>query len=375
MNNFDIIVVGGGPAGLTSAYQLNKYGFNVLLVDKNTFPRPKLCAGLLTKKTRKLVNDIFSVTTSDLKEKEVVDFCSDYYQIFFKDKLIYESEMEDAFYYVHRRVYDNFLFNLVKNTGVKIKEGTEVRDIDLFDSKVITKNGNEFKADYIIGADGANSVIRKKIIAKRDDIKFEDFKKNMAVSLEAIVPRSELKLDFDHPILYYGILNWGYGWIFPRKDSLVIGIAGLKKDNKNFKDIFKEYLDLIGIKNKDINYTGWQLPYGNFLKEPFYNNTLLVGDAAGLVEPLTGEGIYYAHHSGLLAAKAINKAENYNRNLISTYKKSLDEEILLRLDRFKKLSKFFYGQPAFMQKFLLSLATKTAGNYLTDIIQEVKDDR
>ena len=375
MNNFDIIVVGGGPAGLTSAYQLNKYGFNVLLVDKNTFPRPKLCAGLLTKKTRKLVNDVFSVTTSDLKEKEVVDFCSDYYQIFFKDKLIYESEMEDAFYYVHRRVYDNFLFNLVKNTGVKIKEGTEVRDIDLFDSKVITKNGNEFKADYIIGADGANSVIRKKIIAKRDDIKFEDFKKNMAVSLEAIVPRSELKLDFDHPILYYGILNWGYGWIFPRKDSLVIGIAGLKKDNKNFKDIFKEYLDLIGIKNKDINYTGWQLPYGNFLKEPFYNNTLLVGDAAGLVEPLTGEGIYYAHHSGLLAAKAINKAENYNRNLISTYKKSLDEEILLRLDRFKKLSKFFYGQPAFMQKFLLSLATKTAGNYLTDIIQEVKDDR
>ena len=375
MNNFDIIVVGGGPAGLTSAYQLNKYGFNVLLVDKNTFPRPKLCAGLLTKKTRKLVNDIFSVTTSDLKEKEVVDFCSDYYQIYFKDKLIYENEMEDAFYYVHRRVYDNFLFNLVKNTGVKIKEGTEVRDIDLFDSKVITKNGNEFKAEYIIGADGANSVIRKKIIAKRDDIKFEDFKKNMAVSLEAIVPRSELKLDFDHPILYYGILNWGYGWIFPRKDSLVIGIAGLKKDNKNFKDIFKEYLDLIGIKNKDINYTGWQLPYGNFLKEPFYNNTLLVGDAAGLVEPLTGEGIYYAHHSGLLAAKAINKAENYNRNLISTYKKSLDEEILLRLDRFKKLSKFFYGQPAFMQKFLLSLATKTAGNYLTDIIQEVKDDR
>ncbi len=64
------------------------------------------------------------------------------------------------------------------------------------------------------------------------------FKKNMAVSLEAIVPRSEVKLDFDHPRLYYGILNWGYGWIFPRQDSLVIGIAGLKKNNNNFKDIF-----------------------------------------------------------------------------------------------------------------------------------------
>jgi len=375
MKKFDIIVVGGGPAGLTSAYQLNKYGFNVLLVDKNNFPRPKLCAGLLTKKTRKLINNIFSVTTEDLKQKEVVDFCSDYYQIYFKDKLIYETKMKDAFYYVHRRVYDNYLFNLVKNSGVEIKEGTEVVDIDLFNSKIITKKGKEIKAGYIIGADGANSVIRRKLLTKRDDIKLDDFKKNMAVSLEAVVPRSELKLDFDHPILYYGILNWGYGWIFPRKDFLVVGIAGLKKSNNNFKDIFMEYLDLIGIKNKDIDYSGWQLPYGNFLKEPFYNNTLLVGDAAGLVEPLTGEGIYYAHHSGLLAAKAINKAENYNRNLISTYKRSLDEEILLRLERFKKLSKFFYGQPAFMQKFLLKVATKTAGNYLTEIIQEVKDDR
>lgn len=375
MKKFDIIVVGGGPAGLTSAYQLIKYGFKVLLVDKNTFPRPKLCAGLLTKKTRKLLNYIFSISTDDLKKNEIVDFCSDYYQIYFKDKLIYENGMKDDFYYVHRRVYDNYLFNLVRKSDVEIKEGTVVIDIDLFDSKVITKEGNEIKADYVIGADGANSVIRKKIIAKRDDIKLKDFKKNMAVSLEAIVPRSEVKLDFDHPILYYGILNWGYGWIFPRSDSLVIGIAGLKKDNSNFKDIFMDYLDLIGVKNKDIDYSGWQLPYGNFLREPFYNNTLLVGDAAGLVDPLTGEGIYYAHYSGLLAAKAINKSENYNRNLISTYKKSLDEEILLRLDRFKKLSKIFYGQPPFMQKFLLSLATKTAGNYLTDIIQEEKNDR
>lgn len=375
MNNLDIIVVGGGPAGLTSAYQLNKYGFNVLLVDKNTFPRPKLCAGLLTKKTRKLINDIFSITTDDLKKEEVVDFCSDYYQIYFEDKLMYENEMEDAFYYVYRRVYDNYLFNLIKKTGVEILENKEVVDIDLLKSKITTNDDKEYSADYIIGADGANSVIRNEIIAKRDDLKLKEFKKNMAVSLEAIVPRSEVKLDFDYPILYYGILNWGYGWVFPRKESLVIGIAGLKKENRNFKDIFKDYLDIIGIKNKDINYSGWQLPYGNFIKEPFYNRTLLVGDAAGLVEPLTGEGIYYAHHSGLLAAKAINKAENYNRKLISTYKKSLNEEILLRLDRFKKLSKFFYGQPAFMQKFLLSLATKTAGNYLTEIIQEVKDDR
>ena len=375
MNKFDIIVVGGGPGGLTSAYQLNKYGFNVLLVDKNTFPRSKLCAGLLTKKTRKLLNDIFSVRTEDLEKNKIVDFCSDYYQIYFKDKFIYENEMKDAFYYVDRRVYDNYLFNLVKNSGVKIKEDTEVVNIDLFNSKISTKNAEIYEADYIIGADGANSVIRKNIIAKRDNINLKKFKKNMAVSLEAIVPRSEVKLDFDHPRLYYGILNWGYGWIFPRQDSLVIGIAGLKKNNNNFKDIFFKFLDIIDVENKNIKYSGWQLPYGNFLKEPFYNNTLLIGDAAGLVEPFTGEGIYYAHYSGVLAAKAVNKAENYNRNLISSYKKSIKDEILPRLGKFKKLSKVFYSQPDFLQKFLISLVTKFAGNYLTDIIQEVKNDR
>ena len=70
--------------------------------------------------------------------------------------------MEDSFYYVQRKIYDNYLFNLVKNTGVKIIEDTEVIDINLFDNEIITKNNTKYKADYIIGADGANSIIRKR---------------------------------------------------------------------------------------------------------------------------------------------------------------------------------------------------------------------
>jgi flavin-dependent dehydrogenase len=117
----------------------------------------------------------------------------------------------------------------------------------------------------------------------------------------------------DYPVLSFGYLDYGYAWLFPNRDRLVAGIGGLKRKDtgKNLARCFKTFLADFELNGRDsIKIQGHPLPFGNFLRKPVYEKILLVGDAAGLVDPLLGEGIYQAHRSGELAAQAVIENKN-----------------------------------------------------------------
>ncbi|TAJ45801.1 hypothetical protein CUJ86_03580 [Methanofollis fontis] len=169
----------------------------------------------------------------------------------------------------------------------------------------------------------------------------EQWDENLAIALELKIKYeelmhhldvnsiSEVQKKFSQPMLFLGVADWGYGWIFPNQDMAVIGICGLQsKSHKKIVQKFEKFLEEVGIQDviEKTSVSGYPLPYGNFIEKPAHNNTLLVGDAGGFAEPILGEGIFYAHRTAELAAHAIdvsiregNCAEGVYLDLIQRY--------------------------------------------------------
>ena len=369
ISEYDVIVVGGGPAGSSAAFLLSKAGFEVLLVDKAKFPRKKLCGGLITEKTLNLIQDIFDCSLDELKNDNVIDYVSDSYQIYFENKQITKNHLEGKFHLIKRDVYDNYLLQFVKQKGVKVLENTKVTDVDFKNNIIKTEKDKEFRSDYIIAADGVNSVIKNKILMERNLKNNSYIVNNKAMTIETEVSKEKLPFDLDGPILYFGVINWGYGWVFPKRDTAVIGLGGLVNQNKDLKEIFKEYLKLLKLDKYPLKVKGWPLPFGNYLDRPSYKNTFLIGDAANLVDPLTGEGLCYAHKSAQIVSQVIIENQKDTQMIPSLYNERVNEEIIKKLKKSKFYRSILWASPKMINKILVSLGAKYFHKKITNLIQ------
>ena len=291
MKTYDVIIVGSGPAGTTAGYILKtKYNLNVLLVDKHGFPREKLCAGLTPEKTTLLQQEIFGKQTFYLSETNIV-------KVFYNNELITETETDIPFKVVDRTVYDNQLFEFYKSVGGEYKLKLTFKSIDLANKTVSFFNGDTFGYKYLIGADGAYSMVRRYVCPKFKKIAFifESFIDNVTNN----------SID-----IHFGNIENGYGWRFPHGNAISIGEGSFSK-NKCTIDLFKTFVRQNGFKNSAIK--GAFLPY-DFVRRPAKNDIFLIGDAAGLADPITGEGIYYALLSGKMIAESIG--DNFGTNKI-----------------------------------------------------------
>lgn len=310
-SQYDVVIVGAGPAGSTAAYILSQKDYNVLLLDKEHFPRKKLCGGCLTAKTLWLLNRVFNEPEESLTKNNIINFKSFRFDVRYKTKVLVSPKSPLAFHFVHRQVYDTFLLQKAKEAGAEVSEGEKVTDIETAANNtcneltLTTSRERLIKTKFIIAADGANSTVRMKLLRQKK-INGSRWHRNLAYGLEIFLARKGDFKALEFPILSFGYLRYGYSWLFPNKDRLVVGMGGLKRMNKNltgkFKKFFSDY-NLGGIDSYKIQ--GYPLPFGNSLSTPVYGNILLVGDAAGLVDPMLGEGIYQAQKSAELAAKAI----------------------------------------------------------------------
>jgi geranylgeranyl reductase family protein len=310
-SQYDVVIVGAGPAGSTAAYILSQKGYNILLLDKEHFPRKKLCGGCITAKTLWLLNRVFNEPEESLTKNNIINFKSFRFDVRYKTKVLVSPISPLPFCFVDRQVYDTFLLQKAKEAGAEVSEGEKVTDIEETPNNtskeltLTTSRERLIKTKFVIAADGANSTVRSKLLRQKK-INGSRWHRNLAYCLEIFLAREGDFKSLEYPILSFGYLRYGYSWIFPNKDRLVVGIGGLKRKNKNLTGKFKNFLsdyNLAGIDSNSIQ--GYPLPFGNSLSIPGYKNILLVGDAAGLVDPMLGEGIYQAHKSGELAATAI----------------------------------------------------------------------
>lgn len=233
MKEYDVIVAGCGPAGSAAGKTLSENGFSVAMLDKAVFPRPKLCGGLLTWKSMMLLQDVFGETPESLEAAGAINYKSDSYQVFFKNELISTSIADYPFHFADRSVFDHVLLKKSAQAGCDHYLGQAVTHCDCDQGIVQTKTGQKFRARYIIGADGINSVVRRSI-----PFSLKKWKNGLASTFEVAVPAQDCPIAVDCPTLYLGFNDAGYGWVFPNKDKMVIGLGGLARRNKGLENCF-----------------------------------------------------------------------------------------------------------------------------------------
>ncbi len=297
MENYDVIIIGAGPAGSTAANILAKEGKKVLLADKENFPRDKLCGGLLTKKTLDIVQKVFDESRSELEAAGIIDSTTNKFSAYYRKKQLYSDRGHLSFSLVDRRHYDDFLVKKAVAAGAGFHSGEIAKIID--DGKVMVGD-RVYAADFILGCDGASSAARTYIESRAGK---SPSRKALALTFEVYSDDPHLKKKIREPRIYFGYVNKGYAWAFPNKDRVILGIGSLGSPDL-LKQKFNDFLDELNLELKP-RLKGCFLPSGGFMKMPYQGNILLCGDAGGFVDPILGEGIYYAHFTGALAASMI----------------------------------------------------------------------
>lgn len=354
-HEYDVIIAGCGPAGATAGALLARSGVNVALMDRCTFPRHKLCGGLLSGKTMALLGQLFGETPETLSAGGIIDFVSREYSIHWKDRPLVRQTSEIPFTLVERGVYDRFLLEKARSAGAVIMEGHALTRLDADTNEVFTSSGIRLKARFIIGADGCHSVVKRSFPMHR--VRQGGWSANMAVGMEVAIPRTSGVKDIDHPRVHLGYVDWGYAWAFPNTRFVIAGLGGLVHKNKrNFKEIFASFLsDLMSRPEelRGLQVQGHPIPYGNEIHNPVYRNLLLVGDAAGLADPITGEGIYQAQKSGQMAAQSILQALGTGTHPLATYPSLLRKALLADLVYAKALRVLVFNALKFLPPRLI----------------------
>ena len=344
---YDAVIVGAGPAGSSAAYDLAKAGANVLIVDKENFPRDKPCGGGLTVKT---VNALrFDVSDVIYQECDRISLTNNFHLP------VKDTASRTIAYMTKRRHFDQLCLDKAIGAGANfaVMPITHIAEKNGSTVTLKTRNGQEITARFVIAADGAKSTVRHVILPKKDRLQ-----RAFALEGKVAIPEryDRQRLDFD-----FFMVPHGYGWVFPKDDHLNIGIGNFRDKRKSGKSISKKILTEYCQKKlghtdlKDV--IGHPLGGGGWSGKISHGRILFVGDAAGTVDSLMGEGIYNAIISGQAAAKAILKSMKHNNSPIILTQNYEDLFSVIRKDlKFcRMMGKGFYGVPSlFYLSFLIS---------------------
>lgn len=329
---YDCLVVGAGPAGGVCAYELAKKGFKVLILEKERLPRPKVCAGGLPVKAPQLLD--FDLTLA-FETQVWRGVCA------FRSLPQVEIDLgEMGGWTVTRANLDHLIVQKAVEAGAELQGRQDVREVEMGPDMVIARTEREeWKGRIIVGADGAKSMVARSLglLPRR----------RIAVGLESELPVDKALLNRwkGRILLDFGSIPGGYGWIFPKRDHLSVGVCiGKVSPMGEALRRFVERYQLLPHNGK-IRMKGHPVALGGGGGMLHRGRGLLVGDVASLADPFLGEGIFYAMRSAQLAAQVIDEADQAALDL-SSYTQLIDTQIRREFRYARLIAEIYYRLPS-----------------------------
>lgn len=286
----DILIVGAGPAGAAAAVAARDHGLSVLLVDRATFPRDKLCGGGLTLRALGVMDRVFALQPDPART-----LTTGHIRLLAGARTLGDLPDAPPLSMVMRRDLDAQLWSEAIHRGATPLTA-RVESVDAGTASITVAGGERISARILIGTDGAASRVARALHGRPPPMSF-------ALEIEA-PPRPGLAVDLDLTAAHSG-----YGWAFPKTGSLTLGVGGLATRNPDLKAAMAAYAARHGIPSDGCK--GAFLPAG--VARAGRGAVLLAGDAAGTCDPVTGEGLAWAMQSGALAGHAAAQALANNR--------------------------------------------------------------
>ena len=338
--DYDVVVVGAGPGGATAGKLCAEAGLKTLLIERERLPRYKACGGCLSIKTFRLIGvDLRPVIENVVRGVRFTYSMS--------DPLLISSE-EPMGYLVMRDRFDYFLVQQALNQGAELLEQERVTGFAHREGKIEVKlaGGGRLSCEFLIGADGPGSVVARSVSPSLARNGAGGLGLECEVPLEVVRDFPEEERQLVH--LDFGRVPSGYGWVFPKKDVLSIGVGGFLREKGGIRpyEYFTGFTGGLGyLRGRELGrVVGHRLPC-------FYDQTqkvgqgkiLLVGDAGYMMDPFTGEGIYYALRSAQLASEAILRSKEEGADPSVLYQKTIEQHIFQELKWASYVSRIIYS--------------------------------
>lgn len=330
----DVAVVGAGPAGSTAAIFLARAGARVALLDKAAPPRYKTCGGGLVRRAADWLPKDHPLEVQRSLHAASMNFLD--------AGLSYTVQRDDPLVWmVMRDQFDGHLAQTAAEAGAQLLAPREVKGVTQETSGVaIETDQGSMQADFVIAADGANSRVAKTAgWTTRPGLA-------PAVECELKVPDDVFRRFDDTARFDFDVGVRGYGWVFPKRDHLSAGVVAMQPPAGNLKQAVAAYFERIGLGPiEHMTQHGYYCPLRPRAEGLAKGRVLLAGDAAGLADPITGEGISPAILSGRLAAEAILGCGGDASIAVRQYLQTMQQRLLSDLKLARLLARWLYSAP------------------------------
>jgi len=355
-SRYDVVISGAGPSGSLLGYFLSREGINTMIVERQEFPRYKICAGGLQHRSLALIP--FDI-------KKVIQKSLNGILFTYKGKDSFKRRYNaSVIHTVDRREFDKFLADKAIEGGCEIA----------FDEKVIgyehVKGGLKINTDkrslqakVIVGADGIRGTVHRHLTYGSKILKI------LGYELEKKASQLEKEKYGDSVGLDFGGIKKGYVWAFPKKDIISYGIGGPFSSAVYMKRYFNQYLNRSGGMDTS-RIMAQSIPIKTEQTPVCGSRVLAVGDAACLGDGFTGEGLYNALRSSRIAARSIRDALSSSTFDFEDYDKQIRDEIFEDIKMSLTFSRIFFLYPLFFYKLL-----KTNKNFFILCCQVLRGEK
>lgn len=309
MDYVKVMIAGAGPAGATCGLLLRKQGIDCMLIDRAEFPRDKICGGGLTPRSYQLLSKLMPAFRYDYNGVSRL-------KLQLEGREIFDLHMSKEIRIVRRRDFDALLLKeYQKSGGIFVNDALTA--IEERDGKIIVtlKSGRQVICDYLVGADGANSRVRKYLAPQSS---------HGLLWMEQYAPKSPANAIV---INVSSLYNKGYYYLFPNATYDVQGFG----DRDTTPQTFREVLDGMGCP--DLKAKGAYIP--NSIDYPLHDRIILIGDAGGFPNRLSFEGLYYAFLTASHAAEAISSGRPF---------REINHKVFANKKKEECAARFFYSR-------------------------------